>query len=214
MCCWKPSPRSMRVDTKAVGLDDLGRPEGFLARARRRLAQARAGGDRRTAPKACTPTSAPGWNATSSPRAARTAAQRLQAQQHHPEPGRPVAARGGGLGPGHARRPAVRFRHAADLLGARGRPPADARHGADAGGRGRACARARRQWPSTPDYRPRHVRLPVSPGAGDVQAVRHLPAAWPALPQRRHAGAALRAADRHRHRHPGIHPRDRPRTRF
>ena len=78
------------------------------------------------------------------------AAQRLQAEQHDPRPARPVAGRGGGLGPGHARRSAVRFRHAAELLGARGRSAGDARHGADAGGRRRLLSRASRRWRPMP----------------------------------------------------------------
>ena len=49
------------VDTEAVGLDDLGRPEGFLARAVSVGASA-AGRRRKTAPMRCIRMSAPGWN--------------------------------------------------------------------------------------------------------------------------------------------------------
>ena len=129
------------VDTAAVGLDDLGRPEGFLARGvsgwRKRGLAAREDGTEALHHEV-------GAWLEQQPRPgrpARAAAQRFQAQQHHPGPGRFFAARGGGLGPGHPRRPAVRFRHAAVVLGPCRRSAGDARHGADAGGRGCLCSR-------------------------------------------------------------------------
>ena len=161
----------------AVGLGDLGRPAGFLARAVsgwRKRGAGRAGGRHRGA--ACRSGSLAGA-ASGARRSAGAAAQRLQAEQHDPRPARPVAGRGGGLGPGHARRSAVRFRHAAQLLGARGRSAGAARHGADAGGRGRFLAARAGGGELRRAERARHVRLPVPPRAGDVQAGRDLPAA-------------------------------------
>ena len=124
------------VDTAAIGLDDLGRPEGFLARAvsgwgKRGWAAKEDGtdalhqDDRRLA-----------GTQHRAGRQARTSAQRLQAEQHDPEPGRSVAGRRGGLGPGHPRRSVVRFRHAAVLLDSRRRSMGHARHGTNARRRG------------------------------------------------------------------------------
>ncbi len=53
------------VDTKAIGLDDLGRPEGFLARGVVGLAQARAGGDGGRHRDAAPRCRRPGWSRTS-----------------------------------------------------------------------------------------------------------------------------------------------------
>ena len=56
--------------------------------------------------------------------------------------------------------------------------------------------------------------LPVPPRAGDVQAGRYFPAARLSLAQRRHHRAALCRPHRDRHRHRRVRPRDRPGTRI
>ena len=122
------------VDTAASVWTTSGGPQGFLARAvagwRKRGMAALEDGT-----EAVHVESAPGWKSICAGWRAGAAAQRLQAQQHDPGPAGPVAGGGGGLGPRHARRSVVRFRHVAELLGARGRSAGAARHGADAGGR-------------------------------------------------------------------------------
>ena len=115
------------VDTKAVGLDDLGRPDGFLARGVAR-AGASAGWRRwRKAPNVCTPRSAPGLEANIVPDGPPGLLHNdFKLNNMILNPDDFVAPRGGGLGPGHARRPAVRFRDAAELLDPRGRSLGDA----------------------------------------------------------------------------------------
>ena len=108
------------VDTEASGWTTLaGRRDSW--RARSPAGASAAWRRRRTAPTRCTRTGRMAGTPPGAGRRAGAAAQRLQAEQHDPEPARSVAGRGGGLGPGHARRPAVRFRHAADLLDPSGR---------------------------------------------------------------------------------------------
>ena len=104
------------VDTKAVGLDDLGRPDGFLARGvsgwrKRGLAAMEPGTE-------ALHTDVGAWLERNivPDGTAGAAAQRFQTEQHDPGSGGFHAARGGGLGSGHARRSAVRLRHAAVLL--------------------------------------------------------------------------------------------------
>ena len=92
------------VDTGPIGLDDLGRPQGFLARA--------VAGWRKRGLAAMEDGTEPlhrdlgAWlerHARPDGRA-RPAAQRFQARQPDPEPHRPFRCCGGGLGPGHPRR--------------------------------------------------------------------------------------------------------------
>ncbi len=173
------------VDTDTVGLDDLGRPDGFLARAvsgwrKRGLAAMEDGTEALHADVGAwleqhlVPDGAPALLHND-----------FKLNNMILNPARPVAGRGGGLGPGHARRSAVRFRHPAELLDPPRRSAGDARHGADAGGRGRLLSARGGGGGVCRADRPRHVQLPVPSRAGDVQAGRDLPAAWPSLPHRR-----------------------------
>ena len=202
------------VDTAAVGLDDLGRPVGFLARAvsgwrKRGVAALEEGTERLHAELGLwleshlVPDGAPALLHNDF---------KLNNMILDPRDLSPVAVVD--WDQGTRGDPLFDFATLLSYWVHEDDPPAlhdMAQMPADEGGfwsREQAVATLRRA------ERTRCVGLPVPPRAGDVQAGRHLSATWLPLAQWRHDRAALCRPYRDRHRHRRVRPRDRPGTRI
>ena len=192
-CCWRRWRRSMRWIPAAVGLDDLGRPDGFPGARGGRLAQARAGGDGGRHRSAACRTRRRGWSAHLVPDGAPALLHndfKLNNMILNPRDLSPVAVVD--WDQGTRGDPLFDFATLLSYWVHEDDPPAlhdMAQMPADEGGfwpREQAVASVCRA------ERTRRVGLPVPSRAGDVQARRDLPAAWLPLAQRRHDRAALR----------------------